>query len=237
MSARDVFFGEYVGTSLLLLLGTGVAAAVTLPRSKARHAGWVAVALGWGLAVLAAAYVALPLSGAHLNPAVTLGKAVVLGGWGQVPLYVAGQLLGAATGAVLAWIVYIGHFREHPGPSLEIFATAPAIRNRLQNLATETAAGFTLVFVVLAVGETRALVEVGTDALVVALVVAGIILALGGPTGVAMNPARDLGPRLVYALLPVRGKQGADWRYAWVPVVGPLLGGLLAGLLDRTLYP
>ncbi|MYU22807.1 MIP/aquaporin family protein [Streptomyces sp. SID8352] len=254
MSSSDIFLGETIGTAVLILLGGGVCAAVTLKASKARDAGWLAVALGWGFAVLTAVYVAAPLSGAHLNPAVTLGIALKDGDWSTLPLYWAGQLLGAMTGAVLVHAAYAGQFRAHltdravvgppapetpdgavearergAGPVLGVFATGPEIRDAVQNVTTEAIGTFVLLLAVLTQGlndEGDGLGPLG--GLVTALVVVSIGLSLGGPTGYAINPARDLGPRLVHALLPLPNKGGSDWSYAWVPVVGPLLGGAAA---------
>ncbi|WP_410539209.1 MIP/aquaporin family protein [Streptomyces sp. KL2] len=261
MSSSDIFLGEVIGTAVLILLGGGVCAAVTLRRSKAMGAGWVAITFGWGFAVLTAAYISLGLSGAHLNPAVTVGIAVQSGEWAKVPAYFAGQLLGAMIGAALVWVSYYGHFLAHlthrevvggpgaqttaaadrrrsdaPGPVLGIFSTAPEIRSPVQNLATETIATVVLVLAILTQGLTEGLALSGTGVLVTALVVVGIGLSLGGPTGYAINPARDLGPRIVHALLPLPNKGGSDWGYAWVPVVGPLLGGALAGVLYRLAF-
>ncbi|GAA2394072.1 MIP/aquaporin family protein [Streptomyces glaucosporus] len=260
MSSSDIFLGETIGTAVLILLGGGVCAAVTLKRSKAVGAGWVAITFGWGFAVLTAAYISLGLSGAHLNPAVTVGIAVQSGEWGDVPLYVAGQMLGAMAGAALVWVCYYGHFQAHltdretaggpgaepvpaggrrsgaPGPVLGVFSTAPEIRHPVQNLATETVATTVLVLAILTQGLTEGLALSGTGVLVTALVVVGLGLSLGGPTGYAINPARDLGPRIVHALLPLPNKGGSDWGYAWVPVAGPLLGGVLAGCLYRLAF-
>ncbi|MCF6523231.1 MIP/aquaporin family protein [Streptomyces sp. JJ36] len=269
MSSTDIFLGEVIGTAVLILLGGGVCAAVTFKRSKAFGAGWVAIAFGWGMAVLTGAYIAAGVSGAHLNPAVTVGLAVQGGTeWADVPLYVASQLLGAALGAALVWVAYYGQFHAHltdreivgapeeeqelvggpgaqdtavadrkaaaakrgPGPVLGIFSTGPEIRHTVQNLATEIVATVVLVLAILTQGlnqEGKGLGPIGV--LVVALVVVSIGLSLGGPTGYAINPARDLGPRIVHALLPLPNKGGSDWSYAWVPVVGPLVGGALAG--------
>ncbi|OKH92656.1 MIP/aquaporin family protein [Streptomyces uncialis] len=248
MSTSDIFIGETIGTAVLILLGGGVCAAVTLKHSKARGAGWLAITFGWGFAVLTAAYLAGGVSGAHLNPAVTLGLAVEGGTeWADVPVYLGSQLLGAMIGAVLVWITYYGQFRAHltdpeivgtppasgdsgPGPVLGIFSTAPEIRNAVQNVTTEVIATVVLVLAILTQGlndEGNGLGVLG--ALITALVVVGIGLSLGGPTGYAINPVRDLGPRIVHALLPLPHKGGSDWSYAWVPVVGPLIGGVLAG--------
>ncbi|MBE8477427.1 MIP/aquaporin family protein [Streptomyces justiciae] len=249
MSSSDIFLGETIGTAVLILLGGGVVAAVVLKQSKAHAAGWVAIAFGWGFAVMTAVYIAAPLSGAHLNPAVTLGIAIKDSAWSDVPVYLAGQFLGAFLGAVLVWIAYYGHFSAHlrdeilvtearqrpaaavegPGPVLGVFSTGPQIRNVWQNLATEIIGTFVLVLAVLTQGlndEGKGLGALG--ALITAFVVVGIGLSLGGPTGYAINPARDLGPRIAHALLPMPNKGGSDWSYAWIPVVGPLAGGACA---------
>ncbi|MEU7569574.1 MIP/aquaporin family protein [Streptomyces fradiae] len=243
MSSSDIFIGEAIGTAVLILLGGGVVAAVVLKRSKARDAGWLAITFGWGFAVMTAVYMTGALSGAHLNPAVTVGIALKDGAWGDVPVYFAGQLLGAMIGAVLVWVAYYGQFQAHlrdpeaaakpavegPGPVLGVFATGPEIRNVWQNLATEIIGTFVLVLAVLTQGlndDGKGLNVLG--GLIVALVVVGIGLSLGGPTGYAINPARDLGPRIVHALLPLPNKGGSDWGYAWIPVVGPLVGAAAA---------
>ncbi|MEU3144872.1 MULTISPECIES: MIP/aquaporin family protein [unclassified Streptomyces] len=254
MSSSDIFIGETIGTAILILLGGGVCAAVTLKASKARNAGWLAIAFGWGFAVMTAVYVSAPLSGAHLNPAVTVALAVKDGDWSNVPVYFAGEFLGAMLGATLVWLAYYGQFQAHltdkeivgdrgaqaqakaveaqekgAGPVLGIFSTGPEIRNAVQNLATEIIGTFVLIIAVLTQGlndEGNGLGVLG--GLITALVVVSIGLSLGGPTGYAINPARDLGPRVVHALLPLPNKGGSDWSYAWVPVVGPLIGGVLA---------
>ncbi|WP_274556359.1 MIP/aquaporin family protein [Streptomyces spiramyceticus] len=254
MSSSDIFIGEIIGTAVLILLGAGVVAAVVLKRSKAQNAGWLAITFGWGFAVLTAVYIAGSLSGAHLNPAVTIGIAIKDGDWKNVPVYFAGQLLGAMIGASLVWIAYYGQFhahltdrdivgdpaekaiegphdeaKSHAGPVLGIFSTGPEIRNVWQNLATEIIGTLVLVLAVLTQGLNDSGKGLGVvGGLMVALVVVGIGLSLGGPTGYAINPARDLGPRIVHALLPLPNKGGSDWSYAWIPVVGPLAGGALA---------
>ncbi|WP_405909491.1 MULTISPECIES: MIP/aquaporin family protein [unclassified Streptomyces] len=254
MSSSDIFIGETIGTAVLILLGGGVCAAVTLKASKARNAGWLAIAFGWGFAVLTAVYISAPLSGAHLNPAVTLALAIKDGGWDDVPIYWAGQLLGAMIGAALVWVAYYGQFQAHltdpeivgdpgenartksveaeeegAGPVLGIFSTGPEIRNVVQNLATEIIGTFVLILAILTQGLNGNGDGLGTlGALITALVVVSIGLSLGGPTGYAINPARDLGPRIVHALLPLPNKGGSDWSYAWIPVVGPLIGGAIA---------
>jgi glycerol uptake facilitator protein len=241
MSNGDVFLGEVIGTAILILFGTGVVAAVVLNYSKAKDSGWVVIAFGWGFGVLAGAYTAAPLSGGHLNPAVTLGIAVDTGDWDQVPVYIAGQMVGAMLGAVLCWLVYFAQFQANAEegiaqPTLGIFSTAPAIRNPVANLITEIIATIGLVLPVLAFGLTKGLGESGTAVLVVAFLVVGIGLSLGGPTGYAINPARDLGPRIVHTLLPIPNKGTSDWSYAWIPVVGPLIGGALSGVIFNAAF-
>jgi glycerol uptake facilitator protein len=253
VSSSDIFIGEIIGTAVLILLGGGVVAAVVLKRSKAQNAGWLAITFGWGFAVLTGAYLAAGVSGAHLNPAVTVGIAIKDGDWSDVPVYFAGQLLGAMIGATLMWIAYYGQFQAHltdpeitaappheegmvdqktapkAGPVLGIFSTGPEVRNVWQNLATEIIGTTVLVLAVLTQGLNDSGKGLGTlGALITALVVVSIGLSLGGPTGYAINPARDLGPRIVHALLPLPNKGGSDWSYAWIPVAGPLLGGALA---------
>ncbi|MET7693624.1 MIP/aquaporin family protein [Streptomyces sp. NPDC005483] len=241
MSNGDVFLGEVIGTAILVLFGAGVVAAVVLNYSKAKDAGWVVIAFGWGFGVLAGAYTAAPLSGGHLNPAVTIGIAVDTGDWDQVPVYIAGQMVGAMLGAVLCWLTYYAQFRanaeeELAQPTLGIFSTAPAIRNPVANLVTEIIATVGLVLPILAFGLTKGLGESGTAVLVVAFLVVGIGLSLGGPTGYAINPARDLGPRIVHTLLPIPNKGTSDWGYAWIPVVGPLIGGALSGVIFNAAF-
>ena len=235
----DAFVSEALGTALLILLGCGVVANVVLPRTKGFAGGWLLINFGWGLAVFAGVWAAYK-SGAHINPAVTIGlwaagadefapgiEVSALNGF----LYVVAQMLGAAVGALLAFLAYKKHFDEEaePATKLAVFSTGPELRSYGWNFLTETVATFVLVFIVLAFGETPA--ELGP--LAVALLVVGIGASRGGPTGYAINPARDLGPRIAHALLPIRGKGSSDWAYAWVPIAGPLLGGVLAGLVAR----
>ncbi|WP_416977795.1 MIP/aquaporin family protein [Streptomyces sp. T028] len=244
MSNGDIFVGEVIGTAILILFGAGVCAAVTLRYSKARASGWVVIAFGWGFGVLAGAYTAAPLSGGQLNPAVTVGIAVDTDKWDKVWVYLLGQMVGAMLGAVLAYLVYLAQFQanvrqtdttegtaEEPTPTLGIFSTIPEIRNPVANLITEIIATTALVLPILAFGLTKGLGESGTLVLIVSLLVVGIGLSLGGPTGYAINPARDLGPRIVHTFLPIPNKGTSDWGYAWIPVVGPLAGGVLAGLI------
>ncbi|AXI85655.1 MIP/aquaporin family protein [Streptomyces griseoincarnatus] len=241
MSNGDIFVGEVIGTAILILFGAGVVAAVVLNYSKAKDAGWVVIAFGWGFGVMAGAYTAAPLSGGHLNPAVTLGIAVDTGEWDTVHVYVAGQMVGAMLGALLCWLVYYAQFEANAEedisqPTLGIFSTTPAIRRPVANLVTEIIATMGLVLPILAFGLTEGLGESGTAILIVSFLVVGIGLSLGGPTGYAINPARDLGPRIVHALLPIPRKGTSDWGYAWVPVVGPLIGGALSGLVFNAAF-
>jgi glycerol uptake facilitator protein len=235
---------ETVGTALLILLGDGVVAAVLLNKSKAQNSGWIVIAFGWGMGVMLAVYAVGQFTGAHLNPAVTLGFWIngnIEGG--DVPKYLIGEFLGAFIGASLVLAAYWDHFREteDPGLKLAVFSTGPAIRNYPMNLVTEIIGTFVLVFGVLVivanVGGKTVIAGPGITALLVGLLVFAIGLSLGGPTGYAINPARDLGPRIMHFLLPVPGKGPSDWAYAWVPVVGPLLGGALGGALFHWWYP
>ncbi|MET9296324.1 MIP/aquaporin family protein [Streptomyces sp. NPDC003077] len=253
-SNGDIFVGEVIGTAILILFGAGVCAAVTLHYSKARAAGWVVIAFGWGFGVLAGAYTAAPLSGGHLNPAVTLGSAIADGTeWSKVPLYMAAQMVGAVLGAVLAWALYYAQFaanaeEDKAQPTLGVFATAPEVRNPAANLVTEVIATMGLVLPLLFFGQNKGIglgrvpgeeagvYGSGINVLLVALLVVGIGLSLGGPTGYAINPARDLGPRLAHALLPIPRKGSSDWAYAWIPVAGPLIGAALSGLVYRAVF-
>ncbi|MFE2099786.1 MULTISPECIES: MIP/aquaporin family protein [unclassified Streptomyces] len=249
MSNGDIFIGEVIGTAILILFGAGVCAAVTLRHSKARASGWVVIAFGWGFGVLAGAYTAAPLSGGQLNPAVTIGIAVDTGKWGKVWIYLLGQIVGAMLGAVLAYLVYLAQFQANvhregtaegsadgPVATLGIFSTIPEIRNPVANLITEIIATMALVLPILAFGLTKGLGESGVTVLIVSLLVVGIGLSLGGPTGYAINPARDLGPRIMHTFLPIPNKGTSDWGYAWIPVVGPLIGGALAGLVYNVAF-
>jgi glycerol uptake facilitator protein len=228
---------ETVGTALLILLGDGVVAAVLLSKSKAENSGWIVITFGWGMAVMVAVYAVGQFTGAHLNPAVTLGfwVAGIIDG-GDVPKYLIGEFLGAFIGASLVLGSYWDHFKEteDPGLKLAVFSTGPAIRNYPLNLFTEIVGTFVLVFGVCAIAVANkpgvGLIA-GGGGLIVGLLVFSIGLSLGGPTGYAINPARDLGPRIAHAILPVPGKGPSDWAYAWVPVVGPLIGGALGGAM------
>lgn len=242
-----IFLSEVVGTAMLLLLGGGVIANTALVKSKGNGTGFLFVNWGWGLAVFAGVLVSYK-SGGHLNPAVTLG--VVASGAKEfvagVPVdamsiltYISAQFVGAFIGAVLCWLTYKNHFDEEPDAAtkLGVFSTGPAIRNYAWNVVTEVIGTFVLVFVVLAAGHWKSTDLGWLSALGVALLIVGIGVSLGGPTGYAINPARDLGPRIAHAVLPIKGKGGSDWAYSWVPVVGPIIGGVLAGLLSGALLP
>jgi glycerol uptake facilitator len=229
----NAFVAELVGTALLVLLGDGVVAGVVLTKSKAQASGWMVITTGWGLAVALAVYAVGGISGAHINPAVTISLAVVgKFPWGQVAPYLAAQMLGAIIGAVLVWLAYLAHWSETEDPALKlvVFCTAPAIRQPVANVITEILGTFVLVFGVLALGAYQPANASGLTPLLVGVLVWAIGLSLGGPTGYAINPARDLGPRLAHALLPIAGKGGSDWGYAWVPVLAPLAGGALGAV-------
>lgn len=234
------FIAEIIGTFFLILLGGGVVANVVLNKTKSNDPGWMVITTAWGLAVYIGVAVAAPYSGAHLNPAVSLGLAVAEKfDWALVPIYILGQFIGAMLGALVVWIFYKDHFdvSEDKDAKKAIFCTAPAIRNPINNLFSEIVGTFTLVFVVLyftdaTLTDTETVIGLGSlGALPVAFLVWGIGLSLGGTTGYAINPARDLGPRIMHAILPIKGKGGSDWGYAWIPVVGPVIGAVLAALL------
>jgi glycerol uptake facilitator protein len=238
----SAFVGEIIGTMLLILLGDGVVANVLLAKSKGNNAGWIVVTTGWGLAVFVGAYSVASVSGAHLNPAVTVGLAVAGNfDWGQVPAYIIAQMIGAFIGAVLVYLHYYPHWAEteDPGLKLAVFSTGPAIRSTVWNLVSEIIGTFALVFGILAIkgavmDSSGAAVPINMGALgiiPVAFLVWVIGLSLGGPTGYAINPARDLAPRIAHFLLPIPGKGDSDWGYSWIPVVGPIVGAVVAALL------
>jgi glycerol uptake facilitator protein len=236
----SIFGAEVIGTAILILLGNGVVAGVLLNLSKAQNAGWIVITFGWGMGVAMAVYAVGQFSGAHLNPAVTLGFATIgLTDWGDVPKYLAGEFCGAFIGATLVWLAYLNHWgeTEDPGLKLACYSTAPAIRNPMANIITEVIGTFMLVFGVLAIVANGAPVRTGLAALLIGLLVFAIGLSLGGPTGYAINPARDLGPRIMHAILPIAGKGPSDWGYSWIPVVGPIIGGVLGALAFDLFYP
>jgi len=234
--------GEFMGTCILILLGNGVVAGVLLNKSKAGGGGWIVITAGWAFAVMAGVFTAIACgsSAAHLNPAVTIGFAVASGDWSSVLPFIAAQMLGAFVGAALVWLHYHPHWAVTPdtGAKLACFSTGPAIRKPVANLLSEAIGTFVLVFVIAAIFSKRSWatgVSPGLGPYLVGSLIWGIGLSLGGTTGYAINPARDLGPRLAHAVLPISGKGDSDWGYAAVPVVGPVIGGALAGLLVRTL--
>jgi glycerol uptake facilitator protein len=234
------FLGELLGTMMLIILGDGVVAAVLLNKSKAQNSGWIVIATGWAFAVLIGVFTAQAFgsAGAHINPAVTLAFAITSGDFSNVATFIPAQLIGAFIGGVIVWLHYLPHWREteSQGFKLAVFCTAPAIRNAGTNLISEIIGTFVLVMGVAAIFQvatpvTGISVAVGFGPFLVASLVWGIGLSLGGPTGYAINPARDLGPRIAHAVLPIAGKGGSDWGYSWIPVVGPLVGGAVAGVL------
>ncbi|CAH8720217.1 aquaporin family protein [Paenibacillus thiaminolyticus] len=233
----SAFLGELIGTMILIALGGGVCAGVSLKRSYAANSGWIVIAMGWGLAVAMAAYAVGPISGAHLNPALTVGMAL-LGAfpWADVPAYIAAQLLGAMAGAVLVYMHYLPHWKvtEDAGAKLGVFATGPAVPHLFGNLMSEIIGTFILVLGILAIGANE--LTAGIGPFIVGFLIVSIGLSLGGTTGYAINPARDLGPRIMHMLLPIPGKGGSNWGYAWVPVAGPMIGGALGGLFYKTVF-
>jgi glycerol uptake facilitator protein len=236
----SIFGAEVIGTAILILLGNGVVAGVLLNQSKAQNAGWIVITFGWGMGVMLAVFAVGQFSGAHLNPAVTLGFAFQGSTeWSDVPEYLGGEFVGAFIGATLVWASYLNHWNatEDPGLKLACYSTAPAIRNTPANLITEIVGTFVLVFGVLAIFADEATAATGLGGLLVGLLVFVIGLSLGGPTGYAINPARDLGPRIMHAILPIAGKGPSDWGYAWIPVVGPIIGGVLGALAFDWWYP
>lgn len=227
--------GEFIGTTLLILLGTGVVANVSLKKTFGNSGGWIVITLGWSMAVFVGVIFSAAISGAHLNPAVTLALAIKGSfEWDKVPLYVLAQISGAATGSFLCWISYKKHFDEHVQEEgvLGVFATGPAIQHSFYNFLTECIATF--VFIVAIFSITKPAAGIGSiDAIPVSFIVLAIGLCLGGSSGYAINPARDLGPRIMHALLPIPRKGNSNWFYAWVPILGPLAGAALAALLFR----
>ena len=239
VTMNSAFWGEFAGTAVLMLLGNGVVACVVLKQSYGHGSGWIVITTGWCFAVMAGVFTALAVgSHAHLNPAVTIGVALATGKWSEVPVYIAAQLLGAMSGAFLVWLHYLPHWSvtEDARGKRACFCTAPAIKHVPANLLSEIIGTFVLVFVAAAIFSHRvapAGLAPGMGPFVVACLVWSIGLSLGGPTGYAINPARDLGPRMVHALIPLAGKGSSEWDYALIPVVGPIIGAVLAGTLVR----
>lgn len=234
------FIAELIGTMILILLGNGVVANVVLKDTKGNGSGWIVITTGWALAVFAGVVIAGPYSGAHLNPAVTLGLAVAgKFAWSQVPAFVAAQLIGAMIGTSLVWLMYKDHFKatSEPGLKSAAFYTAPAIKNTRLNFISEVLGTFVLLLAVFYItngelGEDKTPIGLGSiGAIPVTFIVWAIGLSLGGTTGYAINPARDLGPRIVHAILPISGKNKTDWKYAWIPVIGPITGAIIAAVL------
>lgn len=227
------FVAEFTGTALLIILGDGVVANVVLNKTKGNNSGWIVITFGWAIAVFVGVYSSAAASGAHLNPAVTIGLASIgKFDWALVPLYIGAQMLGAMAGALLVWVAYRQHFNEtdDANAKLAVFCTGPAIRSAANNLLTEIIVTFVLVFGVLFISKPHDTLG-ALDALPVALLVLGIGLSLGGPTGYAINPARDLGPRIMHFILPISGKRDSDWSYSWIPVIGPVIGGVVAAMV------
>jgi glycerol uptake facilitator protein len=246
MRVMQTLVAEVIGTMILVLLGDGVVANVVLNRTKGQNSGWIVITIGWGIAVATAAYAVGRISGAHLNPAVTIGLAAIGSfSWAEVPGYIAAQMAGGFIGAVLVWLAYLPHWRATPDPGskLAVFCTGPAIRNTTANVICEVIGTAVLLFGILAIAANAQTLSKpgdvdlsfvfsrGLQPLLVGVLILGIGVSLGGPTGYALNPARDLGPRLAHAALPIPGKGGSDWEYAWIPVVAPIIGGVIgAGL-------
>ncbi len=237
------FIAEFIGTGTLILLGNGVVANVVLADTKGHNGGWIVITTGWAMAVYAGIVIANPYSGAQLNPAVTLAMAVAgKMEWSSVLPFIVAQILGAMAGSFLVWIVYRDHFNrtKDPNAQLAAFSTGPAIRDNFSNLISELIGTFVLVFTVFyitgaEITDSKAKIGLGSiGALPVAFLVWAIGLSLGGTTGYAINPARDLGPRILHTLLPIRNKRDSDWSYSWIPVVGPIFGGLLAAFIYMT---
>src|SRR5437016_3740240 len=243
-NAMSLFLAELVGTMLLVILGDGVVANVLLTKSKGQNSGWIVITTGWALGVAVAVYTVGAFSGAHLNPAVTLGLAAI--GklpWTRVLSYVTAQVLGGVLGGVVVWLAYHPHWKEtsDPGTKLAVFCTSPAIRTTPMNLVTEIIGTFVLVLGVLAILSPSNLApnsgfDKGFGPFLVGVLVWSIGLSLGGPTGYAINPARDFGPRLAHFCLPIDGKGDSDWNYAWVPIVGPIIGGILGAWFYKLLW-
>lgn len=237
----EPFIAELIGTMFLILMGNGVVANVVLKGTKGNNSGWIVITTGWALAVFTGVVIAGPYSGAHLNPAVTLGLALAgKFAWGSVATFIAAQLLGAMFGSLLVWVIYKAHFDATEDPLLQLaaFSTGPAIRHPFSNVLSEIVGTFTLVFVIFYVtnpvmgGEQETPIGMGSlGAIPVAFLVWAIGLSLGGTTGYAINPARDLGPRIIHAIMPIKNKCKSDWAYAWVPIIGPLIGAGLAALI------
>lgn len=234
----NVYLAEFIGTLILILLGNGVVANVVLNKSKGQNSGWIVITAGWGFAVAVAVYVTGWISGAHINPAVTIGLASIGAfSWSLVPGYIAAQVAGAFTGAVLVFLTYKNHFdeTEDADGKLAVFSTGPAIRNLSWNFITEFIGTAMLLIGILGIGNSHNGAG-AMGAFLVGILIWSLGLSLGGPTGYAINPARDLGPRIAHMMLPIKGKRDSDWGYSWVPVVAPILGGIAGAVLYNSLF-
>ncbi len=231
------FLGEVIGTMILIILGAGVCAGVNLNKSFANGGGWIVITFGWAMAVTFGVYAVGSVSGAHLNPAVTVGLATIGDfAWSDVPLYILAQMIGAFIGAAFIFLFYLPHWKEtkDPATKLGVFSTGPAIQHTFANFLSEMMGTAFLVFGLLFIGTNE--FTQGLNPLIVGFLILAIGLSLGGTTGYAINPARDLGPRIAHALLPIPGKGGSNWKYAWIPVVAPLVGGVLGALVFKLLF-
>jgi glycerol uptake facilitator protein len=229
-----IFWAELIGTFLLVLLGNGVVANVLLTKTKGHNSGWISISAGWGFGVAMAVYATGWVSGGHFNPAVTLGFCLAKKtAWQLVPLYLSGQMAGAILGAIFVWLSYFPHWQKTPDPQMKLlcFATQPAIRSLGWNFVCELIGTMVLLIGILGIFDMHNGISSGLGPYAVGILIFSIGLSLGGPTGYAINPARDLGPRLAYALLPIKGKGPADWGYAWVPILAPLIGGMLGAMI------
>jgi len=231
------FLGEFIGTMILIIFGCGVVAGVLLNKSKSQNSGWIVITFGWGLGVAIAIYAVGKVSGAHINPAVTLALAAIGDfPWADVPLYITAQFAGAITGAVIIYFHYLSHWKvtEDESLKLAVFCTAPAIRSTYSNFVTEMTGTFVLVLAILAIGANE--FTQGLNPLIIGLLIVAIGISLGGPTGYAINPARDLGPRIAHYFLPIHGKGNSNWGYAWIPVFAPITGGLYGGFFYKAVF-
>lgn len=231
----SVYLAEVVGTMILIFFGVGVCASVNLKKSYSNGAGWLTITFGWALGVTLGVYAVGSISGAHLNPAVTLGLAVVGAfPWSQVIGYCIAQVIGAILGACLVYLIYAPHWKETEGNKLGIFATGPAIDSPMLNVISEAVGTFMLVFCIQLINNNK--ISDGLGAIAIGLLILGMGVSAGGATGYAINPARDLGPRIAYMFLPIGGKKDGNWKYAWVPIVGPLVGGVVGAVLFKMLF-
>jgi glycerol uptake facilitator protein len=231
------FLAEVIGTMILIIFGGGVVAGVVLNKTKSQNSGWIVITMGWGLGVAIAVYAVGGISGAHINPAVTIGLASIgLFEWANVPIYILGQMIGAFIGGVVVWLHYLPHWKEteDTGAKLAVFSTGPAIRSVGANLISEIIGTFVLVFSILAIGTNE--FTQGLNPFIIGFLIVAIGLSLGGTTGYAINPARDLGPRIAHFILPIAGKGDSDWSYAWIPVVGPVIGGVLGAMIFKIFF-